>query len=64
LGTIEINIEDNVLLTTDGKVLKPISNTEIIIVGGVFDGETMIYDEMTGNITWQNVVYKPKLSSE
>jgi CubicO group peptidase (beta-lactamase class C family) len=59
LGTIEIIIKDNVLLTSDNKVLKPISNTEIIIVGGIFDGETMIYDSQTGNITWQNVIYKP-----
>ena len=63
LGTIEIRIEDNILLTTDKKTLKPISDTEIIIVGGVFDGETMIYDDETGNITWQNVVYKPIESS-
>jgi len=63
LGTIEIKIEDDVLLTTDNKILKPISDTEIIIVGGVFDGETMIYNDETGNITWQNVVYKPIESS-
>jgi CubicO group peptidase (beta-lactamase class C family) len=59
LGTIEIIAKDNVLLTSDDKVLKPISNTEIIIVGGIFDGETMIYDSQTSNITWQNVIYKP-----
>jgi hypothetical protein len=59
LGTIEIIIRDNVLLTSDNKVLKPISSTEIIIVGGIFDGETMIYDSQTGNITWQNVIYEP-----
>ena len=63
LGTIEIDIEDNVLLTSDGKVLKPISDREIIIVGGIYDGETMIRDDETGDITWQNVVYKPTLSS-
>lgn len=59
IGTVEIKVEDNVLLTTDGKVLIPINNTEIIIIGGVFDGETMIYDVETGNITWQNVIYTP-----
>lgn len=64
MGTVEIKIEDNVLLTSDGKVLKPINNTEIIIVGGIYDGETMIYDDETGNITWQNVVYEPILSSK
>ena len=59
LGTIEIKVTDNVLLTSDSKVLKPTSYTDIIIVGGIFDGETMIYDEITGNITWQSVVYAP-----
>ncbi len=64
LGTVEIKATGNVLLTTDSRVLKPISNTEIVIVGGVFDGETMIYDDETGSITWQNVVYKPIESPE
>jgi len=59
LGTIEIKVEEGVLLTSDEKVLKPISDTEILIVGGIFDGETMIYDTQTGTITWQNVIYKP-----
>jgi len=59
LGTIEIKVEDGVLLTSDEKVLTPISDTEIIIVGGIFDGETMIYNKETGDITWQNVIYKP-----
>jgi hypothetical protein len=59
LGTVEIKVEDGVLLTSDNKVLTPISNTEILIVGGIFDGETMIYDAQTGTITWQNVTYKP-----
>ena len=64
LGTIEIEVVDNGLLTSYGKVLNPINNTEIIIVGGIYDGETMIYDDETGNITWQNVVYEPVLSSK
>ena len=59
MGTIEIKVEDSVLLTSDNKILKPINDTEIIIVGGIFDGETMIYDAETGNITWQNVIYRP-----
>jgi CubicO group peptidase (beta-lactamase class C family) len=58
LGKLEIKVKDGVLLTSDNKVLKPISNTEILIVGGIFDGETMIYDAQTGTITWQNVIYK------
>jgi hypothetical protein len=59
LGKLEIEVKDGALLTSDNKVLKPISNTEILIVGGIFDGETMIYDTQTGTITWQNVIYKP-----
>jgi CubicO group peptidase (beta-lactamase class C family) len=59
LGKLEIEVKDGVLLTSDKKVLKPISNTEILIIGGIFDGETMIYDTQTGTITWQNVIYKP-----
>lgn len=57
LGTAEIKIIDNVLLTTNGKILTTISEKEIMIVGGIFDGEIMIYDEAAGNITWQNEVY-------
>ena len=59
LGKLEVKVKDGVLITSDNKVLMPISNTEILIVGGIFDGETMIYDSQTGTITWQNVVYKP-----
>jgi CubicO group peptidase (beta-lactamase class C family) len=59
LGELEIKVKDGVLLTSDNNVLKPISNTEILIVGGIFDGETMICDTHTGTITWQNVIYKP-----
>lgn len=59
LGRLEIKVEGGVLMTSDKKVLRPVSNTEILIVGGIFDGETMIYDSQTGTITWQNVVYRP-----
>jgi len=64
LGTIEIKVEGDALLITDGKILKPTSDTEIIIVGGVFDGETMIYDKTTGNIIWQDIFCKPIEESE
>jgi len=59
VGTTEIRIEDGVLRTADGRGLKPRSDTEIAIIGGVFDGETMVRDSLTGNITWQNEAYKP-----
>ena len=39
--------------------LYPISETEIIILGGPFAGETMVYEPATGHITHQWVVYKP-----
>jgi hypothetical protein len=63
LGNIEIKVRGDVLLTSDNKVLKAINETEIIIVGGIFDGETMIRDIATGSITWQDVVYEPKKST-
>ncbi|MCJ7471491.1 MAG: beta-lactamase family protein [Actinobacteria bacterium] len=60
LGTTEIKIIDNILLTTNGKFILPINDKEIIIIGGIFGGETMIYDKITGNILWQNEVYIKK----
>lgn len=62
LGNVEIFIKDNVLLTSESLVLKTDDNATIKIVGGVFGGETMIYDEITGNITWQHLIYKPSES--
>lgn len=60
LGTAVIMVEKGMLIMSDGKYLNPISSSQILIVGGIFDGETMIYDEDTGTITWQNLVYMPK----
>ncbi|HEX74164.1 MAG TPA: hypothetical protein G4N93_03345 [Dehalococcoidia bacterium] len=60
MGTVEIKVKDGILMVSNGKYLKPISDTEIQIVGGIFDGETMIYDAETGSITWQNLIYRPK----
>lgn len=59
IGTMDIYIEDNVLFTTGGMVLSTTSDNEITITGGVFGGETMIYDEETGYLTWQHLIYKP-----
>jgi CubicO group peptidase (beta-lactamase class C family) len=60
VGRDEIRIEDGVL-KMPGVVgpLKPISETEIIILSGPFAGETMVYDPGTGYIYHQWVVYKP-----
>ena len=63
LGNVEIYIDDIVLYMSDGKVLRQKSSTELIIVGGIFDGETMTYDKKSGNITWQHTVYKPASES-
>ena len=59
IGDEEIKIVDNVLVTTGQKAIVPLNDKELIIIGGPFDGETMLYDNDTGNITWQNVIYKP-----
>ena len=60
MGTVEIKVEDGILMISDGKYLKMLSDTEIRIVGGIFDGEMMVYDAETGSITWQNLIYRPK----
>ena len=35
------------------------NDTEILLLGGPFDGETMVVEEETGNLVWQNLIYKP-----
>jgi hypothetical protein len=37
----------------------PIGDTDIVILGGPFVGETMAYQPDTGNIYHYSVVYKP-----
>jgi len=64
LGVDSIQAEENVLSTSSGKILLSINDTEIIIVGGINDGETMIYDDETSSITWQNMILKPAEPSE
>ena len=59
LGHMEIYIEDDVLYTSDEKILKTTNSDMVIVVGGVFSGETMLFDKQSGNITWQHLVYKP-----
>ena len=60
VGRDEIVIEDGVL-KMPGVVgpLKPINETEIIILSGPFAGETMVYEPDTDYIYHQWVVYKP-----
>jgi CubicO group peptidase (beta-lactamase class C family) len=59
LGRVEISIDDGVLTISDGKVILPVDQSWIRIVGGVFDGERMDYDSASGTIRWQHLVYKP-----
>jgi hypothetical protein len=60
IGRDEIRIEDGVLrmLSVVGPI-KPISETEIIILSGPFAGEMMDYEPETGYLNHQWVVYKP-----
>ena len=47
-----------VLHTSETKVLLPVSETEIRIVGGIYDGETMTRDPQSGAIVWQTAIYE------
>jgi len=58
--TDEIKEEKKVLQFRDaGLFLKSLNSTELIILGGPFDGETIIRDPMSGDIFWQHLRYKP-----
>jgi len=59
LGTVEILIQDGVLKTSDGKMLLPVDDSLIRIVGGIFDGEIMEYDEISGELIWQGFIFRP-----
>jgi CubicO group peptidase (beta-lactamase class C family) len=60
IGREEIKVVDDVLLMPGlMAALKPIGETEILLVGGVFDGETILYDKRSGSLTWQDKVYRP-----
>jgi len=60
IGRDAILIEDGVL-KIPGVIgpIKPISETEIIILSGPFAGETMVYEPDRGYLYHQWVVYKP-----
>jgi len=60
VGGAEIILRDDILyLPSHRAFLKPLSDTELIIQGGLFDGETILYDPQSGYLTWQDVVYHP-----
>ncbi len=57
---VELQIVDGILMFPwNNFIFKPISNSELIILNGAFDGETMFRDSNTGYIYWQNSVFKP-----
>ncbi|MHA1367146.1 MAG: serine hydrolase domain-containing protein, partial [Candidatus Heimdallarchaeota archaeon] len=57
LGRYELRIEDGFLKLGDRFLLKPISETQFIMLNGAFVGETMTYDENTSSIYWSSYVY-------
>ncbi|MCJ7823726.1 MAG: beta-lactamase family protein [Anaerolineales bacterium] len=60
VGRSEIWIEDGVLMMPNPiGPIKPISADEIVILGGIFAGETMVYEPATGIIYHQSNVYRP-----
>jgi hypothetical protein len=60
IGRDEIQIEDGVLrMPSVVGPIKPISETEIIILSGPFAGEMMVYEPETGYLYHQWVVYRP-----
>ncbi|NHJ48321.1 MAG: serine hydrolase, partial [Asgard group archaeon] len=58
LGRYEITMENGVLKLGSSLVLKPISETELIILSGAFIGETMIYNETTQSLHWSSSIYQ------
>lgn len=58
--SIQLYYEEGVLqLSWSNFILQPISQTELIILSGPFEGELMFRDTNTNFIYWQNRVFKP-----
>jgi len=67
-GEAEVSIIDNILVGsltfyannfTAPIVVNPISETEILIVGGPYGGETILYDGDNGSLKWGGFTAKP-----
>jgi len=59
-GSIEFQIVDDILrFSWNNFIVTPISQSELIILSGPFDGETMYRSSESGYIYWQNRVFKP-----
>jgi hypothetical protein len=60
LWTTRIALEEGILRMPDeDKLLLPVDERTIHIVGGIFDGETMVRDPETGVIEWGSFRYVP-----
>ena len=57
LGRYELKMVDGLLKLGSNFILKPISETEIIILSGAFIGETMTYSETMKSLYWSSYVY-------
>jgi hypothetical protein len=56
----QLYYEDGILrFSFNDFVLQPLSQTELIIQSGAFEGETIVRDPSTGYLYWQNRVFKP-----
>jgi hypothetical protein len=63
MGQMEIELIDDVLISAFHQAaLIPLNEIEILMVGGVFDGEIMLRDRDSGNISWSSQIYQPKSS--
>ena len=68
VAELQIDIVDNVLTGSfvfkngigASLVLNPINDEEVLVIGGLYDGETMFYDSDTGYLRWAGMIAKPK----
>ncbi len=59
IATVEIKVIDGILMFGDSFALLPYDDNKLLIQGGIFHGETMEYDPVTGIIKWQQHIYVP-----
>ena len=56
--TVVLLVSENVLRSSDGKILLPLDETRVQIIGGIFDGEIMEYDGVRRELVWQHAMYR------
>ena len=59
IATVEIKVIDGILMFGDSFALLPYDDNKLLIQGGIFHGETMEYDPVTGIIKCQQHIYVP-----